>query len=130
MGLSQTPPTTETQAQSMSVDDRPQGAKGIAQPVSRLGIGDGADGKGAHAATSTARCAEHPTQSRSGSTRPPHARNRAGGAGSGMAQVQSGTTVASPPIHASVSRPKRHVSCRSSPFTTAPPKPGWQGTQR
>lgn len=48
MGLSQTPPATQTQAQSVPVDHRPQGAEGIAQPVSRLGIGDGADGEGGH----------------------------------------------------------------------------------
>jgi hypothetical protein len=123
MGLSQTPAPAETQAQSVPVDHRPQGAKGIAQPVSRFGVGDGADAERAQAAISTARCAEHPTQSRSGSTRPPHARRRAGGAGSGIAQVQSGTTEGPAPVHASVSLPKRHVSCRSSPFTAAPPKP-------
>jgi hypothetical protein len=48
MGLSQTPPATKTQAQSVPVDHRPKGAEGIAQPVSCLGIGDGADGKGGH----------------------------------------------------------------------------------
>ena len=48
MGLSQTPPPTETQAQSVPVDHRPKGAEGIAQPVSRFCVGDGADGKGAH----------------------------------------------------------------------------------
>ena len=48
MGLSQTPPATQTQAQSVAVDHRPKGAEGIAQPVSRLGIGDGADGEGGH----------------------------------------------------------------------------------
>jgi len=48
MGLSQTPAPAETQAQSVPVDHRPQGAEGIAQPVSRLGVGDGADGERAH----------------------------------------------------------------------------------
>jgi hypothetical protein len=48
MGLSQTPAPTETQAQSVPVDHRPQGAEGIAQPVSRFGVGDSADGKGCH----------------------------------------------------------------------------------
>jgi hypothetical protein len=55
MGLSQTPAPAQTQAQSVSIDHRPQGAEGIAQPVSRLGVGDGADAERAHAATSTAR---------------------------------------------------------------------------
>lgn len=55
MSLSQTPTTPETQAQSVPVDDRPQGAEGIAQPVSRFGVGDGADAERAQAATSTAR---------------------------------------------------------------------------
>jgi hypothetical protein len=55
MGLSQTPPPPETQAQSVPVDDRPQGAEGISQPVSRFGVGDGADGERAQAAISTAR---------------------------------------------------------------------------
>ena len=55
MGLSQTPPATKTQAQSVPVDDRPKGAEGIAQPVSRLGVGDGADAERAQAAISTAR---------------------------------------------------------------------------
>ena len=48
MGLSQTPPAAKTQAQSVPVNHRPKGAKGIAQPVSRLSIGDGADGEGVH----------------------------------------------------------------------------------
>ena len=48
MGLSQTPPPAKTQAQSVPVDHRSKGAEGIAQPVSRLGIGDGADGEGGH----------------------------------------------------------------------------------
>jgi hypothetical protein len=48
MGLSQTPAPAETQAQSVPVDHRSQGAEGIAQPVCRLCVGDGADGKGCH----------------------------------------------------------------------------------
>ena len=48
MGLSQTPPATETQAQSVPVDHGPKGAEGVAQPLGRFGIGDGADAERAH----------------------------------------------------------------------------------
>jgi hypothetical protein len=48
MGLSQTPPATKTQAQSVPVDHRSKGAEGIAQPLGRFSVSDGADGKGGH----------------------------------------------------------------------------------
>lgn len=48
MGLSQTPTAPQTQAQSVPVDHGPQGAKGVAQPLGRFGIGDGADAERAH----------------------------------------------------------------------------------
>jgi len=48
MGLRQTPPSPETQAQSVPVDHGPQGAEGVAQPLGRFGVSDGADAERAH----------------------------------------------------------------------------------
>ncbi len=54
MGLSQTPPATKTQAQSVPVYHRSKGAEGIAQPLGRFSVSDGADGEGGHCTATNA----------------------------------------------------------------------------
>ncbi len=54
MGLSQTPTPPQTQAQSVPVDDGPKGAEGIAQPVGRFSVSDGADAERAHCTATNA----------------------------------------------------------------------------
>jgi hypothetical protein len=54
MGLRQTPPSPETQAQSVPVDHGPQGAEGVAQPLGRFSVSDGADAEHAHCTATNA----------------------------------------------------------------------------